>query len=447
MEKKTRMGFKLKIFLLAASAFALAGVIIGGIILAILPSDYKLIAVSDYDRRCEKLVEEMNTLSFDEACTKLQEFCITNQVNASIFGNSNYMQFDGSDAIENKGKKDRVTLQRGYGLVIEGKEYTLHMKIYAGITDEKLSYIQEILPVLISILGVLSLMAGGCISMLAQRLKGTTERLKQTLNDLKETNLILEEDISREKEREQTNRDFFAAASHELKTPVTILKGELEGMIYKLGDYQDRDKYLNHALEMTNQIENLIQEIMSISRAEAGRLIPANETLELGSIVRECIGNLAELAYQKALTVEMPDAFMKVEVCGDKKLWRKVVSNVIGNAVIHSPHREKIMIFLNQQELVVENSGVWIEEEHLDKLFQPFYRPDKSRSRDTGGSGLGLYLVKQVLDMYGYGYCFENTEEGIRFTVQLYQNNTASSPKLYQGMLTYKEKEDRRLEK
>lgn len=97
---------------------------------------------------------------------------------------------------------------------------------------------------------------------------------------------------------------------------------------------------------------------------------------------------------------------------------RTVLSNVIGNAVKHSPENSVVDIYITAKAISVENTGVHIGEDELLRVWEPFYRTDKSRSRDTGGSGLGLYIVSSILDLHGFAYRFENTGTGMRFNTE-----------------------------
>ena len=113
----------------------------------------------------------------------------------------------------------------------------------------------------------------------------------------------------------------------------------------------------------------------------------------------------------------------KIYCMVDRSLMKKAVSNVINNAITYSPMGEKVSVRLTKQEpyciLTVENTGTQIAEEAIGNLFHAFYRVDKSRSRNTGGSGLGLYIVKTILELQGASYRIENIRNGVRFTIHL----------------------------
>ncbi len=101
---------------------------------------------------------------------------------------------------------------------------------------------------------------------------------------------------------------------------------------------------------------------------------------------------------------------------GDGRLLKKAFSNVIGNAAAYSPAGATIIVSLRDGVFTVENTGVHIAQEDLKRIFTPFYRVDKSRNRNSGGSGLGLYITKAILEHHGIPHKLENTESGVRFT-------------------------------
>ena len=107
-----------------------------------------------------------------------------------------------------------------------------------------------------------------------------------------------------------------------------------------------------------------------------------------------------------------------ITIEGDIALLQKAVSNIIGNAVIHSPEQAAIYVSLQSRELRVENSGVSVGSNDLNRIFEPFYRMDVSHNRGTGGSGLGLYIVKNILERHDLKYRMESVSDRVCFTIQ-----------------------------
>ena len=233
-------------------------------------------------------------------------------------------------------------------------------------------------------------------------------------------NEALKQEIDRERELERQRLAFFSAASHELKTPVTILKGQLSGMLEGIDIYQDRDKYLAKSLRVTGRMEGLIQEILTVSRMESGNFHMDTRQFNLTELIRTQLELDEDLFVQK--NIRLHTSFNEnIFVRGDRGMLHKVFENILSNAVFYAPEGADIYVQVETAdagpELRVENSGSHIDAEALPHVFEAFYRADASRSRRTGGSGLGLYIVKMILERHGADYQIENTGQGVRFTI------------------------------
>ncbi|HIY00942.1 MAG TPA: HAMP domain-containing histidine kinase [Candidatus Blautia faecipullorum] len=259
------------------------------------------------------------------------------------------------------------------------------------------------------------------IGVLSESLNTMSRQLGNALESLKTANERLRQDIEREREQEKQRIDFFTAVSHELKTPVTIMKGELEGMICQVGEYRNRDRYLRHCLKTVNEMEKTVKEILMAARMGGSDFRLRTEDLDISSMLekscRKIKGRLEDRQMELFLSID-PDFHYQ----GDGRLLEKVFSNVVGNAAEYSPCGAGIRVSLKEGMFSVENTGVHLAEEDLKKIFMPFYRVDKSRSRNSGGSGLGLYIVSVILEHHGIYYGMENTEKGVRFTADFRSN-------------------------
>ncbi|NFC73385.1 HAMP domain-containing histidine kinase [Clostridium botulinum] len=260
------------------------------------------------------------------------------------------------------------------------------------------------------------------IGELSQSLNDLSNNLRISMEELQRANEQLLDDIAKEREIEKKRREFIATISHELKTPITILKGQIEGMLSNIGIYKDRDKYLKRNLEVINDMEYMVKETLEISKLESQGFKPRKEQISLSKIVEECIYNISFIAKRKNIFIDKninEDLFVR----GDSKLLKKVVNNIITNAINHSPESEKVYANLHEEKdeivLKVENTGIYIEENELKEIFKPFYRIEKSRNRKSGGSGLGLYIVKMILDAHNGKYSISNNEKGVEFKLCL----------------------------
>lgn len=281
------------------------------------------------------------------------------------------------------------------------------------------------------------------IGTLSRSLDVMVKKLDSALTGLQSANEKLKDEMEQEREQEQRRMEFFAAASHELKTPVTILKGQIQGMEQNVGVYKDRDKYLARAGEVTVTLQNMIQEILMISKMESCGFSIKKTKVDLAELTRLQLAELNELFERKSMSLEvnMPDKC----VCeGDKQLMGIVTRNILVNALRYSPEGESIKVKLytkvsplgarsgreNTVHIIweVENTGVWLDEREVPRLFDAFYRVDSSRNRKSGGSGLGLYIVREILEQHEAAYEIKNTKNGVCFKIILTEGERECQP-------------------
>ena len=255
------------------------------------------------------------------------------------------------------------------------------------------------------------------LGVLANSLNTMAKRLDIAMKELESANEQLRKDMEHITELSRQRRDFFAAASHELKTPITILKGQIESMILGIGKYKDTGKVLPETLKEVENMERLVKEILTISKIEMDGLAGKAESVPLPDTLAKVTETLLPLAQERQITVH-PQLAGDVTVSGNVSLLEKAIHNILSNAIRHSPEGAEVFIHLTPSSLTVTNTGTSIPEEDLPVLFTPFYRVEKSRNKSTGGSGLGLYLVKTILELHGFQYRLNNTETGVMFTVE-----------------------------
>lgn len=259
------------------------------------------------------------------------------------------------------------------------------------------------------------------IGVLSGSLNTLCQKLGTALSDLRAANRQLQADIERERQLERQRADFFSAASHELKTPITIIKGQLEGMLYQVGRYKDRETYLSQSLEVTGTLEAMVQELLTLSRLETPGNVFQPCRLDLSGLLRDRLAAHEDLFALKELSVE---ASIPPEACvqGDAQLLQKAVDNLLGNAAAYSPAGNTVIVTLKEEagrvRLEIENTGAHIPDADIPRLFEAFYRVDPSRSRQTGGAGLGLYIVKTILDLHSADIEMANTSQGVIVSVR-----------------------------
>lgn len=259
------------------------------------------------------------------------------------------------------------------------------------------------------------------LGILAHSLNAMSRKLSAAMADLKCANAQLQADIAHERALEQAQLDFFSAVSHELKTPITIIKGQTEGMLLKIGDYQNRDQYLARSLEIIRTMENMVQEILTVACMKSSKAELKKEKIPFSAMLKREYAMFEDWISQKRMDWNeniAPD----LQVIGDESLIQKAINNLVSNAIAHSPEGSAIHLTAFVEDgavrFMLENTGVHITDAEMPKLFDAFYRVEHSRNRQTGGSGLGLYIVKTILEQHQAEYRVENTERGVLFTIQ-----------------------------
>jgi len=218
-------------------------------------------------------------------------------------------------------------------------------------------------------------------------------------------------------------RDFFANASHELKTPITSIKGSAELLCadIPLTDEQRKELLTRIGLE-AERMHSLINDIIMISRLESGGVIGEREDIDLAQTVRDYCDELAPLVEQNQLRLDFH--LEPVTLRANRKNIDEVVGNLILNAVNYTPPEGRVEIRLSSDvkklTLTIRNDAEPIAEEHQRRIFERFYRIDRGRSKAVGGTGLGLSIVKHAVERLGGTVSLESNEDvGVLFTVCL----------------------------
>lgn len=256
------------------------------------------------------------------------------------------------------------------------------------------------------------------IGVLACSLNNMALQLDKTLKALEGANIKLKADMENERVLAKQRSDFFMSISHELKTPLTILKGETEGMLQNLAPFNNRDKYLLHSMQVIETMEKMIRDILAAARTQMIRDHGEMQPADIGKIALDIIQNQEELARSKNIqihTVLEKDLFVNIE----NEMFCKALANVINNAIVHSAEDSSIYIATRKSGsecvLTVKNVNSAIPEDEIQHVFEPFYKVDKSRSGN--GTGLGLYIVKSFLEFHGFWYSIANQENSVIFTI------------------------------
>jgi len=216
---------------------------------------------------------------------------------------------------------------------------------------------------------------------------------------------------------------FAADASHELRTPLTILRGELEAASGQPDVAPDLRETIGSALEETERLSRIVESLMAISRLDAGEAKMDRGALDLGELAASTTEQMRLLAEDKNIALRC-ESDEQVTVEGDRARLKQVIVNLVDNAIKYTPAGGlvgvKIRASNSHAVLEVNDNGVGIPPEALPHIFERFYRVDKARSRQMGGAGLGLSIIKAIVTAHGGQVRVESVEgKGSRFLVEL----------------------------
>jgi len=244
--------------------------------------------------------------------------------------------------------------------------------------------------------------------------------LKDRIDRLNVANTKLQQDIERERQLEKTRKEFISGVSHELKTPLSVIRSFAEGI--KDGVSKDTSYYTDVILEETENMNRLIVEMLELAKLESGTYKLDMTTFSIGELTQQVYTKLLFSMEEKHLQVNI-DADPSILVTANRSRIEQVVVNLLSNAIRYTPEGEKIQVSIIEAKdtvkVEIENTGNPIPEESLEKIWDRFYRLDASRSRHTGGTGLGLSIVKNILDLHHAEYGVYNTTNSVVFYFNL----------------------------
>ncbi|OTW92875.1 two-component sensor histidine kinase [Bacillus thuringiensis serovar cameroun] len=244
--------------------------------------------------------------------------------------------------------------------------------------------------------------------------------LKDRIDRLNVANTKLQQDIERERQLEKTRKEFISGVSHELKTPLSVIRSFAEGI--QDGVSKDTTYYTDVILEETENMNRLIVEMLELAKLESGTYKLEMTTFSIGELIQQIHTKLLFSMEEKQLQVDV-DADTSIFVKANRSRIEQVVVNLLSNAIRYTPDGERIKVSVIETEdtvkVEIENTGNPIPEESLEKIWDRFYRLDASRSRHTGGTGLGLSIVKNILDLHHAKYGVYNTNNSVVFYFNL----------------------------
>ena len=457
-----RLSFK--VFIITFIVQVLFGVLIYALLYNATPLSWNIVRWTEIESGFDGLVDQLSQVSYSECGPLIDDFILTNDCHIVLYkgddfdwndlpatvpssqyvimtrwdvkklvklDNADEMRLTTSARVEFNQEKNRVYnivciwSQKGENMLLKALKRTLPVIIVAIILISLIcSYIYAFLfarPVrkLSEISGKIADMDFSVksrskrrdeIGDLGRNLDNLSSSLDETITSLNERTQELEHEINRVNEMEKQKEMFFLAASHELKTPITVAQGQVNGMIDGVAPYDDIDTYLPKTLSSLKRMEALINEILTVSRMQADNEIERKKE-SLGAILKYRIEDIRDLLDVRGILLETQiEEGLYFE--GNAELISMALGAFLSNAVFYSSEGSVIVVETHKDsgKIVTEirNTDSHIDEIDLPHLFEAFYRSDSSRSRRSGGSGLGLYLGKLIIERHDGSVSLEN---------------------------------------
>lgn len=261
------------------------------------------------------------------------------------------------------------------------------------------------------------------IGVLGNNLNRMSGELEKTISELRTANNELQKDIEKKEQIDEMRKEFLSNVSHELKTPIALIQGYAEGLQECINDDQEsREFYCDVIIDEAAKMNNMVKKLLSLNQLEFGNDTVNMERFDLTELVRGVVQSAQLLASQKEAEIRFLQE-EPISVWGDEFKIEEVVTNYVSNALNHVDFEKKIEIKAVKRgdvvRLSVFNTGARIPEEDLDKIWIKFYKVDKARTREYGGSGIGLSIVKAIMDSMNQKCGVINYENGVEFWFEL----------------------------
>ncbi len=266
------------------------------------------------------------------------------------------------------------------------------------------------------------------IGLLGENINKLSASLERSISELKTANNELQKDIERKEQIDAMRREFLANVSHELKTPIALIQGYAEGLSEGVNDDpESRSFYCEVIVDEASKMNNMVKKLLTLNQLEFGNDVVAMERFDVTALVENYVQSAGILTRQNEITVRMEE-YGPVYVWGDVYKTEEVFTNYFSNAVNHCMAVDKdsgkiIVISLEQRDgkirIGVFNTGQPIPEESVPHLWEKFYKVDKARTREYGGSGVGLSIVKAIMESMNQKYGVENYNNGVLFWFEL----------------------------
>ena len=266
----------------------------------------------------------------------------------------------------------------------------------------------------------------GEIGLLGKSMNNMSEKLEQNIAELKKANLELKKDIDKKEKLEIMRTDFLSNVSHELKTPIALIQGYAEGLKEGItADPESMEFYCDVIMDEANKMNTMVKRLLTLNQIEFGNDEPEMERFDINELIASVADANAIRAGQKNMSIVFDNRNEHNFVWADEYKTEEVLTNYISNALNHCDGKRAIEVITEKSEnggtitVTVYNSGKNIADEDLERIWEKFYKTDKARTREYGGNGIGLSIVKAIMDSMGQEYGVRNVSDGVEFWFNL----------------------------
>ncbi|MBR3036629.1 MAG: HAMP domain-containing protein [Lachnospiraceae bacterium] len=260
------------------------------------------------------------------------------------------------------------------------------------------------------------------VGILGNNMNEMSAQLEKTISELQEANAQLQKDNEALNEVDAMRKDFISSVSHELKTPIALIQGYAEGLKDLKDDPESQDYYTDVIIDEADRMNRLVKKLTSLNQLEFNQEAITKEPFDVMQMIREIVAGSKKLQEEHHAAVELTGPETCI-VLADEFRIEEVFNNYYSNAFNHLEAPGKIRISAEETadkiRISVFNTGNPIPEEELDKIWIKFYKVDKARTRAYGGSGIGLSIVKAVMDLHHEAYGVKNETDGVTFWFEL----------------------------
>ena len=263
------------------------------------------------------------------------------------------------------------------------------------------------------------------INELGKNINTMSEKLEGTIKQLRNSNIILERDIEEKSKIDEMRKQFISDVSHELKTPIALIQGYAEGLVENVNaDEESKKYYAEVILDESNKMDKLVRQLLELMKLEYGKREFNNEQFNICELIQEVIRKCNVMIEEKEIKEVIFNQENKIMAYADEFYIEQVFTNYFTNAIKHTKevNGEKyieIKIKENPEKqtarISVFNTGDTLSDEDLERIWGRFYKVDESRHRADGGTGIGLAIVKAIMNNYNLKYGAVNRENGIEF--------------------------------